>query len=288
MKVLFNGKDFIILPDNSEAGMYVDAKHKRLLDRIKALNKKNWDCIAIYDGKEGAGKSTKAIQDAYYLDPLLNLDRICFNSTDFMNACKSASIGQAVVYDEAYTGLYSRASMSKVNRTIVKMLAEIRQKRLYIMIVMPTFFDLDRNIALWRTRYLVHVYTGKDMERGRFSYYNGQKKINLYNEGKKLYRYNFFKGYLRPLYKGKFTKFFPLSFEEYSKKKYEALVNREEEEDDEFRFKVALKALNELVLLKDIPIRLKKWGLKLDRSTLGRYLIDFDKRYGGLKGEGFK
>ena len=39
---------------------------------IKKIDK-DWDMVFIYSGPEGAGKSTKCFQDAYYCAGLVNL-----------------------------------------------------------------------------------------------------------------------------------------------------------------------------------------------------------------------
>src|SRR3990167_1681188 len=179
MKVNIDGKEF-----------YIDGFLKQNLDRAKEIIKKDCDMIFLYDGYEGSGKSVKCMQDMYYCDSSLNLDRITFNPKEFTRAIKEAKEYQSVIYDEAYTGLSSRATMSLINRTLVKMLAEIRQKKLFVGIVMPTFFDMDKYVALWRSRALIHVYTGSDFKRGFFAFYNADKKKRLYIDGKKYYSYN--------------------------------------------------------------------------------------------------
>jgi hypothetical protein len=147
--------------------------------------KKDWDMMFLFDGNEGVGKSTCAQQMALLVDPTFNISRICFTPIELNRSIKAATRYQAVVYDEAYTGLSSRDTMSVINKTLVKMFAEIRQKNLFIFVVMPTFFDLDKYMALWRSRALIHCYTAKDFERGYFGFYNIDRKKDLYILGKR-------------------------------------------------------------------------------------------------------
>src|SRR3990167_8074395 len=176
VKVKFDGKEWITLESNAEDGMYIDGYLKQNLDTAKEVIRKDWDMVFCYDGAEGSGKSRKAIQDAYYCDPTLTMDRIVFTPYLFRKVVINSKPFQAVVYDEAYTGLSSRATMSLINRTLISMLAEIRQKNLFVFVVMPTFFDLDKYVALWRSRYLIHIYTQGQFERGYFTFYNVDKK----------------------------------------------------------------------------------------------------------------
>ena len=132
-----------------------------------------------------------------------------------------------MLYDEAFTGLNARAAMSIINRTLVKMLAEIRQKRLFVCIVMPTFFDLDRYVALWRSRALIHVYIGKNFQRGFFMFFNMERKKNLYVLGKKYYSYH------KPPcnFKGRFYNTYVIDEQEYRKRKKDSLLKRGTDEE---------------------------------------------------------
>ena len=207
----------------SEKEFYMDGYLKNNLDTAKDIIKKDWDMIFLGDGYEGVGKSVCIMQCAFYCDPTLSIDRIVFSPNEFQKAVMKAEKFQAIIYDEAYTGLNSRAAMTMVNRALVKMFAEIRQKNLFIFVVMPTFFDLDKYIALWRSRALIHVYTGDGFERGYFAFYNVDLKKQLYVVGKKFYSYSG----VRPNFIGRFTNFYPVDEEAYRKKKKILSVERE-------------------------------------------------------------
>ena len=223
---------------------------KNNLDQAKKITSKDWDMVFLVDGYEGSGKSVLAMQVAYYCDPSLVAERICFTSQDFQEAIKKADKYQAIVYDEAYTGLSSRGTMSKVNKSIVEMLAEIRQKNLFVVIVMPTFFDLDKYVALWRSRVLLHVYTGANFQRGFFSFYNADNKKALYVQGKKFYNYHAWK----PNFRAKFGNYYPIDEAEYREKKRTALGTKNTEPvGHEARYK---KRIEETI------VRMKEMGYK--------------------------
>ena len=209
--------------------IYMDGFLKQNLDLAKTVIKKDWDMVFLYDGYEGGGKSVKAMQDAFYCDSTLNLDRIVFTPYEFRKSVIAAKKYEAIVYDEAYTGLSSRATMSQINRALVSMLAEIRQKNLFVFVVMPTFFDLDKYVALWRSRALIHVYTGKNFQRGLFGFYNIDKKKDLYINGKKFYSY----GKPKANFTGRFTNTYVVDEVAYRKKKKESLVAREKKKEEE-------------------------------------------------------
>jgi len=218
VKVKWNGKDWVVLPPKSKDGYYIDGYLKSNLDILRVHIKKDWDYILLVDGREGSGKSILAQITGKYLDPGLDIDRIVFTPEEFVEAVKIAKKFQCVIYDEAYGGLSSRGTMTELNKTIVRMLTEIRQKNLFIIIVMPCFFDLDKYVALWRSCALLHVRVEK-MTRGFFSFYTYNKKKSLYVTGKQYYNYakpapNFF---------GSFTNQYVVSEAEYRKKKRESV-----------------------------------------------------------------
>lgn len=208
---------------------YLDGFYKTSLEKVKAMVRRDYDFIALVDGSEGAGKSVFTMQGAFYVDPSLTLDRVTFSAKEFRKAVIHAEPYQSVIYDEAYTGLMSRATMSLVNKTLVSMLAEIRQKNLIVWVVMPTFFDLDKYVALWRSRFLVHVYTDDEMNRGYFSFWDAGKKKKLYLSNKKEYIYD--DRFNTPNFRGRYTNTYVLDEKAYRKKKLDSLKGREQERE---------------------------------------------------------
>jgi len=244
--------------------MYMDGYLKKNLDLAKEVIQKDWDMVFAYDGYEGCGKSVKAMQDAFYCDNTLNLDRVVFTPYEFKKAILSAKKYQAVVYDEAYTGLSSRATMGLINRTLVSMLAEIRQRNLFVFVVMPTFFDLDKYVALWRSRALIHVYTGKNFQRGFFSFYNIDKKKDLYINGKKFY--NYFKPV--PNFRGRFTNTYVVDEKKYRIKKKGANIARAKRmEEADIKRQVEDQMFNRLMNLP--PKTRDRIGVNLMAEILG-------------------
>ena len=170
---------------------FLDSRLKNRLDTrvIPDLAKRDKDCLIALDGNEGSGKSTLALQIGKYVDPTLNLSRVVFDAETFRAAILKAEKGQCVIFDEAFTGLSSRSSLSGVNRTLISLMMQIRQKNLFVIMVLPTFFLIDKYVALFRSRALIHVYECSG-RRGYFKIYNRRKKKLLYLLGKATYSYS--------------------------------------------------------------------------------------------------
>lgn len=243
------------------------------LNKAKEVVKKDWDMIFLVDGGERAGKSVFAQQCAFFLDPTLDLSRICFTPDEFRKAVLSAPPYTAVIYDEAYTGLNSRATMSVINRILVSLLAEIGQKNLIIFVVMPTFFDLDKYVALWRSRALLHVYTGDDFERGYFAFYNVDTKKRLYIDGKKYYEY---RG-VKPNFVGRFSKGYVVDEAAYRLKKRDSLTGRAKQQEElQKRKEVENELLERVLSIGDlVPHKVKMQMLGMSAATYYRRLSEF-------------
>ncbi len=209
---------------------YMNERLKRNLDEkvIKQLQKKDKDCVLVIDGSEGSGKSTLAFQIGKYVDPTLEVDRVVFSPDDFREAILKAKKGQCIVYDEAFTGFSSRASLSPINKVLVSLAMQMRQKNLFILIVLPTIFLLDKYMAIFRTKALLHVFESKG-RRGYFKLFNKNKKKRLILLGKRTMSYTHKGLYTR--FKGRFYGKFALGDDKvekiYLKKKERALADSE-------------------------------------------------------------
>lgn len=201
---------------------YMDGYLSNNLGELKKIVKKDWDVVILIDGGEGAGKSVLAQQVAYFFDETFTDDRMTIGLEDFEKAIMNAKPSQAIVGDEMMRLLNSKSAMTHINKRIVELLAEVRQKNLFIVLVMPSFFDMDKYAALWRSTALIHCYTGDGRERGFFGFYTEQKKKMLYLTGKKLYDY--YK--VKPNFVGRFTNTYLIDEEVYRNKKLVKLSDR--------------------------------------------------------------
>lgn len=203
---------------NRTPGMYMDGTLKTNYDSAKKSIKKDWDMFFVIDGAEGSGKSVFTLQSAFYCDPTFNISRVTFSPDEFKRAILNAKQYQAIVFDEAFSGLSSRRSMSGINHALVDMMAEIRQKNLFVFIVLPSFFELDKYAAIHRSRCLINVYH-KRFKRGFFKFYSFRQKRIMYLNGKKSYDYKAGK----VAFRGTFTDFYPIDKEAYKQKKRKSL-----------------------------------------------------------------
>ena len=255
-------------------GFYIQPETERDLTRAKEqVMFKDWDRVYIIDGDEGSGKSLLGLQLAYFLDSKLNLDRITFSGKEFSKAIREAEKNQCIVFDEAFNGLDSSGAVTKMNKLIVKSLMECRQKNLFIIIILPTIFLLNKYVAIFRSKGLFHVFATKNGVRGYYKNYNKTMKKFLYIKGKKFYSY----GYPIPKKTYRFYGKYPLDEEEYRKKKLKSL---EEQADDAkldkyaIRFALMCKLLKEKFKMKykEQIEYLKEYHWDLERTRLSHIM----------------
>ena len=206
-------------------GVFVDDIVAEQLERIKKDvedNDKDW--VGVYDGEEGSGKSVLAMQHAIVLDPKFNINNVCFTADQFMERLKTAPKGSCIMLDEAYSAANARAALTEVNRAMIGVATEMRQRNLFVLFVLPTFFDLDKYFALWRCRTLFHCfYHKKTGNRGQYIIFPKTAKKMLFLLGKKFYNYSKPKS---PYPTCKFLKYYVVDETEYRRKKAEAFKRR--------------------------------------------------------------
>jgi len=244
--------------------------HNNLQNKvIPALAKRDKDRVLAIDGAEGSGKSTLAFQIGKKVDPSLNLSRIVFSPEDFRDVVFKANKGQCIIYDEAFTGLSSRASLSGINRYLISLMMQMRQKNLFVIIVLPTIFLLDKYVALFRTIALIHVYEVKG-QRGYFKVYSRKAKKLLYLYGKQTYSYHHKK--ISTRFRGRFYGVFALGDkkeeDKYRAKKATALQDTEKNPIQAKQIKFMEQ--------RDIILHLLRKKTQLSYRELATWLLDYD------------
>ena len=245
----------------NEKDKYYDGYLKSFMDQLDKAVDENWDGLFYIAGIEGGGKSTLAFQMADYLDPKFNINNIVFNGEDFINKCINAPPKSCIVFDESYMVFNSAMHANKLTIKIKTMLTMVRSRNLFMIIVSPTFFDINKYLIIHRSRAFINVYAN-NMKRGFFSFYNYDKKLRLYHKGKKDHNIHA----EPPHFRGRFTKWSPIDLDEYEIRKQKAVSDLEENKEKE-KNKLGDDAINsarlggELSILKFVKnAQLLKFG----------------------------
>lgn len=242
---------------------YVDKEIKQQLNNSKEIvMKADQDRIFIITGREGSGKSWLAMQLAGYLDPTFCLDDVCFDAETFGKRIKTVPKHKAIVFDEAFTGLSSKGALSKENKKLIRILIECRQRNLFLFIVLPSIFILDRYITLFRSHGLFNTAISKKNYNNRYyKVYNYQNKHTLYILGQKYMSYAKPKIWKKHMFRGKLPS--SIIKEEYQKKKRDSFREQEVEDTPE---------ITRLIAQRDVMIRLLKQRTKITLVDISKAL----------------
>lgn len=207
-KVLINGQE-----------KYIDGYLLKACEEIKTLLDKDRDVVCIVDGGVGEGKSTLAQLIAGTVDPTFNETRLYFDDTETKTGIINSEKKKAHILDETLSMLNIRRAMSNVNITLTSLFSEIRQKNLLLILCLPSIFDLDRNISIHRSLFLLHTYS-RNGQRGYFRFYGRKAKAKLFasSYAKKTYQY-----LSRPTFWGRFANGYIVNEEVYRQRKDDVL-----------------------------------------------------------------
>lgn len=237
-----------------------------------SVQKKDFDCVLAIDGEEGCGKSVFSFQLAKILDPNFKLSQIAFTPNEFTKAITEAKPFQCIIFDEAFFGLSARASLSEVNQLLISLMMEMRQKNLFVILVMPTYYMLDKYCVLHRCKGLFHVYL-REGKRGFWVYYNRRRMKHLYLIGKKTYTYNL----VKYLFFGRFMDQYTVNEMAYKERKRQSLTQKRRTTKDDTHIWQRDVLFN--IIYEDyepnhqkIADKCKNRGYSIDRSTVSKIL----------------
>jgi len=210
---------------NGEVGIYLDDGLRKNIDTkiIPDLKKKEFDVVFAVTGRERIGKSTFAQTIGGYIAKQLgtnfDMSNICMTPDELQKRIEHSSKNEVIIFDEAHRGMSSSRSLSEVNNILKNLFMEMGQFNLCVIVILPSYFMLDKYVAIHRTRGLFYIY-----ERGRWVYYNEDHKRMLYIKGKKNMDMNCMKF---PSLRGRCYTKTPLNRELYIEKKRESFKNSE-------------------------------------------------------------
>jgi len=182
---------------------YLDNALKDMVDLCIQRKDKKWDNLLVIDGMERSGKTKLATTIGYYYSHAtgkpFSVDNVFFDPEKLMEAATQTR-QQCLIWDEAAFGGLSTQWQSRIQQKMNAVLMTTgKYEHLYIVIV-PSFFRLNRYLAIDRSIGLLHVYTPDLVTRGFFTCLNMQEKTWIYNNNRKSETYG-----KNISFRGKFT-----------------------------------------------------------------------------------
>lgn len=196
------------------------------------------DVILPVDGDEGQGKTELSCGTCYYIAHKTRrnygIDNIFFDLDKVMKFASSTK-GQIIHFDESALGLLATNWQNKLQQKFIQLVMVARKKRHFIILCIPKFHRLPSYLIEERSIGLVHVYSRKNIQKGRFCYFTKSGKDRLYTDWKKkkikTYKEN-------NSFSGSFVMtmnkiFSPEQIQQYEDKKDEAIMSVSEDKKDQ-------------------------------------------------------
>jgi len=180
-----------------KSNTYFDKVLASSLDKHKVnVREQDMDGLIVVDGSEASVQHILALQVGKYLS---NTVRIVSDDKSFRKAVIAGLKYDCIIYDMTFEDV-------RKSTDLINVLDDIVQKNMFIILIVPTFFDLPKPISAFKSKFLLHAWTKgnwtkENFESGYFSAYDYKKKQELYTKGKKTYTYSL----VKPNFKGRFT-----------------------------------------------------------------------------------
>jgi hypothetical protein len=254
-----------------------------MIDRCSDKRAKR-DAVLIVEGAEGEGKTTCSIAVAFYVSKKLNRKfthkNVFFDVVDMIKFLQDKD-EQIAIWDEPALQALSTDFASKTVKNLTRLLMMVRKKRHFIIINITHFNKFNDYVICDRPLGMIHVYSRKGIQSGRFFFIRKKHLWNLWLDWrhKKLKSYKkycamggkiwgTFPDVLSEYYANNVLEDFDINA--YEKNKDNAIgsigkITQEEENKDE------LKILKQKIGALKPPIKTKKELAKLlgyNRETL--------------------
>lgn len=235
MKILLDKYPLGSLPNQRTAGRYIDGTYYENLKILAEVITKDMTFLGIISSSTlevGTGKSAFAqqtgeawislVNEVHKLNvPDITMKNIVFKPKDLIERAFQVPRYSVVIVDEWEDIHY----WSELGMTLRQFFRKCRQLNLFIMVIIPNFFQLPISYAITRSVFFVDVRFEGKFERGYFRFYNFERKKDLYLYGRKTQNYNI----VKPNFIGRFTDGYGVNEKEYRAAKLKDMMDSEED-----------------------------------------------------------
>jgi len=237
MKILQEKYPLGSIPRQQSAGRYINKTYHANLEVLAKKIVEDMTFLQFISSSTlevGTGKSVFAQQTAEAYTDLVNrkhnlnlefsMKNVVFNSDELLERAFELPKYSCLILDEGDdldTHYYSQ-----IAKTLRKFFRKCRQLNLFIIVILPNFFQVPAAYAITRSVCFVDVKFEAEFERGYFDFYSFNKKKKLYLKGKKYYDY----GVVAPSFDGRFLDGYAVPEAEYRKAKHLDMLNDNQDE----------------------------------------------------------
>mgnify|MGYP001626424419 CR=1 FL=1 len=177
---------------------------------IKERLRENMNCLALFSGEPGSGKSLSAITLARAVDPTFTLDelpnRVVFETSQLLdllikegkNGQKDLPKGSAIILDEAGVELNARDWQKEAVKDFAKISQTMRFLNYLVIVTLPLSLFLEKQSRQLITIQFEAVRTQIDPVSHKFYDNRGEFKMYIYEPG--LFEGQIFRKFFRAVY----------------------------------------------------------------------------------------
>ncbi len=146
------------------------------------VHKRDMNATFTIVGTPGRGKSTLGLKICQDLDPTFTVDRVCYSVIDMIELLAKKGEdrlkpGATILFDEIVNeqGGYSRTALSKHNQIMNFVIANMRARRIILIICLPKFTQLDkdiRDVGLTGVFQMIYIDREKQKSKCKFKWRN--------------------------------------------------------------------------------------------------------------------
>lgn len=264
----------------------IDVMAEKIVDDLQFLGLCSSSTYEVRSGKSTFMQQigeyyTDSVNRMHKLNLTFDMKNIVFNSADLMTRAFELPKYSCLIMDE--NDEIDEHYFSKLAKDLRRFFKKSGQLNLFIIIVVPNFFQLKSHYAITRSNFLIDVRFFGKFERGLFAFYSYERKRDLYLNGKKTQNFNVTK----PDFMGRFTQGYAVDRQAYLEAKRIDLEKSEEpvskpketEEEMEARILARLKELHPEILGKSFGIAIGKSKSTANmRISLGKQLLEPEQR----------
>lgn len=213
----------------------------------------------------GTGKSVLATQmgeawseimkEMHNIDVPFTIDHVVWKPKELIERAFKVPRYSFILLDEWEDQTY----WSQLGVTLRQFFRKCRQLNLFMMVIIPNWFQLNLSYAISRSVFAIDVKFEKDFERGYYSFYSFASKRILYIKGKKEHNYHV----VRPTFNGQFVNGYGVDEKEYREKKLKDMLEYDNKDD-----KLSKRQEVQLFFFKKLHEKLKwsskEWAEMLD------------------------
>lgn len=176
-----------------------------MIERCTTIKAKR-DVVLLIEGGEGEGKTTLSIGIAYYISEKtkrpFSVKHLFFDVEKMIKFAQDTK-EQIIIWDEPALQALSTDWASRAVKNITRLLMMARKKRHFIIINMTKFYKFNEYIVVDRAIGMIHLYSRRNIDPGRFIYINKNNLEKLWRD----YRFKKKKNYIKyavPFIRGTF------------------------------------------------------------------------------------